>query len=315
MLSAARGHRRPSSYLAVVSSLATALCARPTPAAEKGKLRLNEREYFSAAGVDVMAFQDVYPEGHQGGVGIIQQGVRVATNGDLRLEPAPGQWAPVPVQKSRIVDRAQGAITATLAYPDPDKDRRGFNPIAYPDLHLTYQVRVRAEGAGVRITVDLAQPLPPSGADKVGFNLELYPAALFGKTFYAGDHAGVFPRQPNGPGAGGGPDAELRRRGALKPRRFRDRGGQHLPGHQHLRHRHDPLHQSRRRQDGRAHHRRDPRAPRAAGRLHQVNSTLPIQLRRRRARRVSRSSPSTSAVTRRSNAGATSSNALTLTTA
>ena len=81
-----------------------------------------------------MAFQDVYPEGHQGGVGIIQNGVRVATNGDLRLEPAPGQWAPVPVQKDRAVDRAAGEIVTTLAYPDPDKDRKGFNPIDYPDL-------------------------------------------------------------------------------------------------------------------------------------------------------------------------------------
>src|SRR2546423_9961109 len=97
-------------------------------------LRLNEREYFSAPGVDVMAFQDIYPEGHQGGVGVIQNGVRVATNGDLRLEPAPGQWAPVPVQKERVVDRARGEIVTTLAYPDPDKDRKGFNPIDYPDL-------------------------------------------------------------------------------------------------------------------------------------------------------------------------------------
>ena len=104
-----------------------------------------------------MAFQDVYPEGHQGGVGIIQNGVRVATNGDLRLEPAPGQWAPVPVQKDRAVDRAAGEIVTTLAYPDPDKDRKGFNPIEYPDLAFSYKVRVRAEGAGVRVTVDLGR--------------------------------------------------------------------------------------------------------------------------------------------------------------
>ena len=162
-------------------------------------LRLNDREYFSTPGADVMAFQDIYPEGHQGGVGIIQHGVRVATNGDLRLEPAPGQWAPVPVQKQRTVDRRSGEITTTLAYPDPDKDRRGFNPIDYPDLRLTYQVRVRAEGAGVRIVVDLPEPLPAAWVGKVGFNLELFPAALFGKAFYAGDRAGVFPRQPNGP--------------------------------------------------------------------------------------------------------------------
>jgi hypothetical protein len=30
-----------------------------------------------------MVFEDIYPEGHQGGVEIIQHGVRVATNGDV----------------------------------------------------------------------------------------------------------------------------------------------------------------------------------------------------------------------------------------
>jgi endoglucanase len=190
-----------------------AVAAAVTPSAQaKGnagaKLQLNEQGYFSAPGADVMAFQDVYPEGHQGGVGIIQNGVRVATNGDLRLEPAPGQWAPVPVQKDRAVDRAAGEIVTTLAYPDPDKDRKGFNPIEYPDLRFSYKVRVRAEGSSIRVTVDLAEPLPAAWIGRVGFNLELYPAALFGRTFYAGDgargddkgtRAGLFPRQPNGP--------------------------------------------------------------------------------------------------------------------
>jgi len=193
-------------------------------AAAKPRLVLNERDYFSMPGLDVMAFQDFYPEGHQGAVSIIQNGVRVASNGDLRLEPAPGQWAPVPVQKDRVVDRKAGEIITTLAYPDPDKDHKGFNPIDYPKLAFTYRVRVHAEGAGVRVLVDLDRPLPPEWIGKVGFNLELYPAALFGRTFYAsapgqddlvrpplpakrgeggGEGApsvsGLFPRQPNGP--------------------------------------------------------------------------------------------------------------------
>jgi endoglucanase len=153
-------------------------------AAGKPRLALNERGYFSMPGLDVMAFQDFYPEGHQGAVSVIQNGVRVASNGDLRLEPAPGQWAPVPVQKARVVDAKTGEIVTTLAYPDPDKDRKGFNPIEYPNLAFTYRVRVRAEGAGVRVLVDLDKPLPAAWVGKVGFNLELYPATLFGRTFY-----------------------------------------------------------------------------------------------------------------------------------
>jgi endoglucanase len=200
---------RPAAPLCRLLAAAATLSFAAAPAHAKTappppKLQLREQGYFSAPGADVMAFQDVYPEGHQGGVGIIQNGVRVATNGDLRLEAAPGQWAPVPVQKDRAVDRAAGEIVTTLAYPDPDKDRKGFNPIEYPDLAFSYKVRVRAEGPGVRVTVDLAEPLPAAWVGKVGFNLELYPAALFGRTFYAGDAghdalAGLFPRQPNGP--------------------------------------------------------------------------------------------------------------------
>src|SRR4029077_2881436 len=121
-----------------------AAAAAATPSAQaKGnagtKLQLNEQGYFSAPGADVMAFQDVYPEGHQGGVGIIQNGVRVATNGDLRLEPAPGQGAPVRVQGERAVDRPKPEIVVTLSFPDPAKDRKGFNPLEYPaDLHFSY---------------------------------------------------------------------------------------------------------------------------------------------------------------------------------
>lgn len=58
---------------------------------QQAKLQLNELEYFETPGINVMAFQDIYPEGHQGGVSIIQNGVRVATNGDLRLGQTPGR--------------------------------------------------------------------------------------------------------------------------------------------------------------------------------------------------------------------------------
>jgi hypothetical protein len=150
-------------------------------------------------GLNVMAFQDIYPEGHQSGVVIIQNGVRVSTNGDLRLDPTPGQWQPMPKQDKRVVNKQGNEITTWLSYPDPGRNRKGFNPIDYPDLNLSYQVRVRGEGQGVRIIVDLDRPLPAAFIGKVGFNFELYPAALFGKSWYLGTHSGIFPRQPNGP--------------------------------------------------------------------------------------------------------------------
>lgn len=53
--------------------------------------RLNEKGYFNYEGVDAMAFDDFYPEGHQGGISFIMNGKRVATNGDIRFDETPGQ--------------------------------------------------------------------------------------------------------------------------------------------------------------------------------------------------------------------------------
>ena len=57
--------------------------------------RLNGSGYFNHEGVDAMAFDDFYPEGHQGGISFIMNGKRVATNGDIRFDETPGQWQPV----------------------------------------------------------------------------------------------------------------------------------------------------------------------------------------------------------------------------
>ena len=81
--------------------------------------QLNSDGYFNAGGTDVMAFSDFYPEGHQGGVCVIMNGQRIATNGDIRLEATPGQWQPVPKQLSRKVDG--GRIVTTLCYPDSSR--------------------------------------------------------------------------------------------------------------------------------------------------------------------------------------------------
>jgi len=155
----------------------------------------------------VTVFADIYPDGHQTGVTVIQHGVRVAANGDLRLETSPGQWSPVPAGGEHSVDAAAQRITQRLSYPDPSKNRTGFNPIDYPDLDLSYSVTVEpAGGNAVRVVVNLDKPLPADWVGKVGFNLELFPTDLFGRSFLMDDRAGTFPRQANGPVTGG--DAE-----------------------------------------------------------------------------------------------------------
>ena len=125
-------------YFAVILSVALATAGVPAMAAGDDTLSVNDQEYLEMTGLNVMLAHDYYPSGHQGGVGVIQNGQRVATNGDLRLEPTPGQWQPTPVVGLRRVDRAAQEISVHMSYPDPSMDRKGFNPITYPDLKLGY---------------------------------------------------------------------------------------------------------------------------------------------------------------------------------
>lgn len=163
------------------------------------EFKLGSEGYFQNQGVNVMGFDDIYPEGHQGGVSLIMHGHRVATNGDIRLEPTPGQWQPVPKQRKRDLDPVANTITARLSFPDSSRHLTGFNPMIYPDLAFDYTVTVKGEGGSVVVTVDLDRPIPQEFIGKVGFNLELFPGALFGKPWIMDTQTGIFPQQANGP--------------------------------------------------------------------------------------------------------------------
>lgn len=153
--------------------------------------------YFKQGGVDVMAFSDFYSEGHQGGVCVIMNGQRIATNGDIRMEATPGQWQPVPKQLSRKVEGNR--IITTLCYPDSSRHLTGFNPMVYPDYQFTYQVNVESQGKSIVVTVDLDKPVPDFLLGKVGFNLEFFPGWLFGKPWLMDNQSGIYPQQPNSP--------------------------------------------------------------------------------------------------------------------
>jgi hypothetical protein len=140
-----------------------------------------------------MVFDDFYPEGHQGGLTIVQCGTRVAANGDLRLEPTPGQWSPVPKIGKREIDKENGIITVDLWYPDSSKNGKGINPITYPDLRFKYTIKTEAIGTSIKLIVDLEDPLPAEWAHKVGFNLELFPGEYFGEHYFMDGKSGIFP--------------------------------------------------------------------------------------------------------------------------
>ena len=159
--------------------------------------QLNNDGYFNAGGTDVMAFSDFYPEGHQGGICVIMNGHRIATNGDIRLEATPGQWQPVPKQLNRRVEG--GKIVTTLCYPDSSRHLTGFNPMVYPEWQVNYTVTVEPQGKSILVTVDLDNPVPDFLLGKAGFNLEFFPGELFGKPWLMDGQSGIYPQQPNTP--------------------------------------------------------------------------------------------------------------------
>lgn len=181
-------------FFPITAAFVLASLSSPAQAQE---FKLTPTGYFKNYGVDVMAFDDIYPEGHQGGVCIIMNGNRVATNGDLRFEATPGQWQPVPKQLNRKIE--DNSITATLCYPDSSRHLTGFNPMIYHDFQFNYTVKVEGKSDHVEVTVDLDRPVPQEFLGKVGFNLEFFPGTLFGKPWIMDNQSGIFPQQPNSP--------------------------------------------------------------------------------------------------------------------
>jgi hypothetical protein len=159
------------------------------------ELQFSKNESLEARGLSVLLFHNYYPDGKQGGIEIIQHGLRIATNGDLRLEQLPQQWSAHPNFDKRVVNFEKGEAVVSLSFPN----KHPGAGVADPGLKIGYKIRVVAEGYAFRIIVDLDSPLPKEWEGKVGFQMEFFPAAYFGKTFQFEKQFGIFPRQPDGP--------------------------------------------------------------------------------------------------------------------
>jgi hypothetical protein len=173
--------------------------ARPLPAlaigfvaatagAQQPDFRLTDAEYFDARGASVLVFSNWYSgmfsDSKLSGVEVIQHGVRIATNGDVRLSNTPEQWDPIPVMAERRVDRGADRIVTSLSYPD---------------YQFTYHVAVQAEAAGVVVSVNLDHAVPAALEGLAGFNLEFLPSAYFRRMYLMDGNGGGFPRHPTGP--------------------------------------------------------------------------------------------------------------------
>jgi len=160
------------------------------------KLTINDLEYFEMPGLNVTVYHDYYAIGHQSGITIIQNGKRVAANGDIRLSP---NQRPYPQNGQRKVDMANNEISVDVGYSETERQKYTDPRTPYPALDINCTVRVKAEGNAFRIIVDLDKPVPEEYEDRIGFNLEFFPGHFFDKTWYMDDTPGTFPRQVNGP--------------------------------------------------------------------------------------------------------------------
>lgn len=160
------------------------------------ELSINDQEYFELPGLNVMVYHDYYAVGHQSGITIIQNGERVAANGDIRLEPVD---RPFPGYGKRQVDLRDKQISVTAGYADSLREKYTDWRFPYPEINIVCHVTVKAEASAIRISVDLDEPLPAEWAGKIGFSIELFPGKYFDQTYYMDNTPGIFPRQVNGP--------------------------------------------------------------------------------------------------------------------
>jgi hypothetical protein len=134
--------------------------------------------------VDQNQFSPIFFDEKNAGIQIVLHGDRIATDGAVRLDNTPEQWARVPA----FISRTRGTEPNQLVVRS-----------AYKDAKLDYSVKITAEGEGFRIAVDLDRPLPAELVGKAGFNLDFLPTAYFGKTYLMDAAPGLFPRHPTGP--------------------------------------------------------------------------------------------------------------------
>lgn len=173
----------------IVSALLASATIMVSPIATHGQaLTVTPAQTLEAQGITVIVdqnqFSPIFFDEKNAGIQIVLHGERIATDGAVRLDATPEQWAPVPAFLGRTMGTSPNQVLVRSEYKD---------------VNLSYSVKVTAEGDGFRIAVDLDKPLPPGLAGKAGFNLDFLPTAYFGKTFMMGQAPGLFPRHPTGP--------------------------------------------------------------------------------------------------------------------
>ncbi|HYW95539.1 MAG TPA: hypothetical protein VE870_08135, partial [Bacteroidales bacterium] len=153
-------------------------------AQDKAFYSLDKYDCLESNSIWVLTYQNEYYPGHRSGIEIIQNGSRIITSLDLRIDPIPipdGLGVAYPAFKSRSANPATGEVTMEVSYP------------AY-DLNYTLSIKPRGDKLSFTAKIDKAlsedQPLYAM--------LEIYPVEYFGATWMFDRKLGTFPRQYNG---------------------------------------------------------------------------------------------------------------------
>jgi len=179
----------PGRAVRMVSILGLALgLSAAYASAQNQPLTINDQGYFAKRGVNVLVFDSPYTgvffDDKLAGMMLIQDGVRTATGGAVRLSPTPEQWDQLPRLVERNVDKATNTIEVKLRYDEYDFDSR---------------MVVKPEGNGFNLSVFVDKPVPQALEGHAGLNFEFRPSEFWEHTYLMDGTPGIFPYYPAGP--------------------------------------------------------------------------------------------------------------------
>lgn len=149
---------------------------------QNNDLVLNDSSYFESRGLNYFVFNNKYDamfdDSKVSAVEIIHHGLRTATNGDVRLNPAPGQWDKLPKFIERTVDKEAKRINVKLEYPQ---------------YAFAYTLSGEARDGGFYLSISTDKALPDSLVGVAGLNLEFFPPVFFEHSYMMDGKPGLFP--------------------------------------------------------------------------------------------------------------------------
>lgn len=172
------------SVLTLVSMLMLHACGqdRSPSFTQTNDLVLNDSSYFETRGLNYFVFSnnydDMFDDSKVSAVEIIQHGIRIATNGDVRLNPTPGQWDKLPRFIRRTVDKTAKRIQVELEYPQ---------------YAFAYTLSGEARDGGFYLSISTDKALPDSLVGVAGLNLEFFPPLFVEHSYLMDGKPGLFP--------------------------------------------------------------------------------------------------------------------------